>query len=161
MGAAFFCQVAALDTSQTLQNSTAYIQSCVRCLDSLKSKQAACSSIFVHDSVAPRALPKRPQNQSSTAELIQWLLRRVSPQGRSFDRPQSGWRWALRGRGPGEDACPEVKAGRCDESALQFLRPLVPTPPSGFLRRIMLRLPDVGLWRNICPLFSRGLGFVF
>jgi hypothetical protein len=25
MGAAFFCQIAALDTSQTLQNSTAYI----------------------------------------------------------------------------------------------------------------------------------------
>ena len=27
MGAAFFCQIAALDTSQTLQKSTAYIQS--------------------------------------------------------------------------------------------------------------------------------------
>ena len=30
MGAAFFCQIAALDTSQTLQNSTAYIQSWIQ-----------------------------------------------------------------------------------------------------------------------------------
>ena len=32
MGAAFLCQIAALDTSQTLQNSTAYIGSWLKAL---------------------------------------------------------------------------------------------------------------------------------
>jgi antirestriction protein ArdC len=53
MGAAFFCQIAALDTSETLQNSTAYIQSWIQHLQNnpkwvLKaSKQAKDAVEFV------------------------------------------------------------------------------------------------------------------
>jgi len=50
MGAAFFCQIAALDTSKTLQNSTAYIQSWVRHLQNnpkwvLKSSKQAKDAV--------------------------------------------------------------------------------------------------------------------
>lgn len=43
--------------------------------------------IFVHESVAPRALPKRPQKQGSTAGLIM-AAPKGSPKGRSLDLPR-------------------------------------------------------------------------
>jgi antirestriction protein ArdC len=61
IGSAFFCQMAALDTSQTLQNSTAYIQSWIQHLQNnpkwvLKaSKQAKDAVEFVLTGQLPEA----------------------------------------------------------------------------------------------------------
>jgi hypothetical protein len=55
-----------------------------------------------------------------------------------------------------ENAWPGVKAGRCDESALQVLAAFRPYAPSGLLRRIGSRRRVLGL-RYYCPCFRESL----
>jgi len=115
---------------------------------------SSCRSIFVHESVAPRALPKRPQNQFSTAGLIQWLRRKGCPKGRSLDLPQPGGRSGCAGQRTRRRCLAGVKAGRCDASALRDPRLPGLHPHSGLLRRIYLPPLGVKRLRSSCTLFS-------
>jgi len=93
-------------------------------------------SIFVHEAVAQRALPKRPQKQA--AALI---------------RPMGG-RWAVRGRGLAKMPGLGSRQGECDERALRFLRLLVPMPSRDYDRHPPPP-PGVRLLGKNCPRFSR------
>jgi len=107
----------------------------------------------VHESVAPRALPKRPQKQGSTAGQIQWLRRRAARRAAILISPNPagvGPSWAEDRRrcmawGQGRAARRKRPAGSCGFLAYA---------PSGLLDGIDLPPPCVMLLREECSCFE-------
>jgi hypothetical protein len=105
----------------------------------------------VHDYLASRALPKRPQKQDSTAGQIQWLLRMVARRAAALIGPNP----AGVGLCGAEDRAKMPGLGR-QGRAVRWKRPagscgFLASAPQGLLRGIGLPPPGVMRLWDCCP----------
>ena len=110
---------------------------------------AICRSIFGMDPEPPSAPSVAAAGNTRARGARQRHPPPAGPQPRSGpDGAATGGRSGCAGQRTGEDAWSGVKAGQCDESALQVLAASRPYAPSGLLRCINLPPPCVMLLRD-------------